>query len=208
VGDTATFVGFAFITGGAGVAISVGSGSETLRATLRDSTAAELEETGRRQLAGMNVDQASINAFYRNQWLTPTGKAILLDALNRLGGVVNRGDFIRRAVNASSHKVAFLVLRRAQMTAAYHERVSPVRSITSLGGVPMALTNGGIVGVFPIDHLSWTRGFAGTVSAVNNGRKTLPGSPRVKMLITGTASKLAAANLKKNGWQLEQWPSP
>ncbi len=204
VGGTATGVGFAFVTGGAGVAISVGSGSETLRATLRDSTAAELEETGRRQLAAMNVNRASIDAFYRSQWLTPAGKAILLDALNRLGGVRNRGDFIRRAVQATSHTIAFLVLRRTQMTAAYHQRVAPVNSIVSLGGVPMALTSGGIIGVFPIDHLSWTRAFAGTVSAVNKGRKTLPGSPRVEMLITGTASKRAAANLKKNGWQLKQ----
>ena len=204
VGGTATGVGFAFVTGGAGVAISVGSHSATLRSMLRDKTAAELEEIGRQQLTRMNTDQASINAFYRNQWLTPAGKAILINALNRLGGVENRSDFIRRAVKATSHKVAFLVLRRTQMTAAYHERVAPVRSIVSLGGVPMALTNGGVVGVFPIDHLSWTRAFAGTVSSVNNGRKTLPGSPRVEMLITGTASKLAAANLKKNGWQLKQ----
>ena len=100
--------------------------------------------------------------------------------------------------------VAFLVMRRAQMTAAYHERVAPVSSIVDLGGVPMAVAGSGVVGVFPIDHLSWTRAFAGTVSSVNKGRKSLPGSPRVEMLITGTASKRAAANLKKNGWQLKQ----
>ena len=208
LGGTATGVGFAFVTGGAGVAISVGSYSATLRSMLRDKTAAELEEIGRQQLARMNTDQASIDAFYRNQWLTPAGKAILIDALKRLGGVENRSDFIRRAVKSTSHKVAFLVLRRTQMTAAYHERVAPVRSIVSLGGVPMALTNGGVVGVFPIDHLSWTRAFAGTVSSVNRGSKTLPGSPRVEMLIAGTASKLAVANLKKNGWQLKQRAGP
>ncbi len=204
VGGTATGVGFAFVTGGAGVAISVGSTSESLRATLRDNTAAELEEIGRGQLAGMNVNRSSVNAFYISEWLTPAEKAILLDALNRLGGVGNRGDFIRRAVKATSHKEAFLVLRRAQMTAAYHERISPVSSIVAPGGVPMARTGGGLIGVFPIDYLSWTKAFAGTVSSVNRGRKRLDGSPKVEMLITGTASKRAVANLKKNGWRLKQ----
>ncbi len=204
VGGTATGVGFAFVTGGAGVAISVGSTSESLRATLRDKTAAELEEIGRRQLASLNVNQSSINGFYRSEWLTPAEKAILLDALNRLGGVGYRGDFLRRAAKANSHKEAFLVLRRAQMTAAYHERVTPVSTIITPGGVPMARTGRGLVGIFPIDHLSWTQAFAGTVSAVNKGRKRLDGSPRVEMLITGTASKRAVANLKKNGWRLSQ----
>ena len=208
LGGTATGVGFAFVTGGAGVAISVGSGSESLRATLRDKTAAELEETGRRQLAAMNVDQAGIDAFYRGQWLTPAQKAILLDALRRLGGVSNKSDFIHRANQATSDKVAFLVLRRTQMTAAYHERVAPLRSIVNLGDVPMALSSRNVVGIFPIDYLSWTKAFAGTVSAVNKGRKRLAGKPRVEMLITGTASKRAAANLKKNGWRLKQRAGP
>jgi len=90
------------------------------------------------------------------------------------------------------------------MTANYHKRVSPVSSIASLGDVPMELTNGGIVGIFPIDHLSRTKAFSGTVSAVNRGRKSVSGSPRVEMLISGTASKRTVANLKKNGWQLKQ----
>jgi hypothetical protein len=199
-GGSAVNVGFVFVTGGAGAAISIGSGSETLRATLRDSTTAELEETGRQQLAGMNVNRASIDAFYRSPSLTPAGKAVLLDALNRMRGVSNRGDFIRRVGNAKSHKVAFLVMRRAQMTATYHERVSPASSITSLGGMPMVMASNGVIGIFPIDHLSWTQGFAGTVSAVNKRA----GSQRIQMLISGTASKRAAARLKKNGWLLKQ----
>lgn len=204
LGGTAMSVGLAFVTGGAGVAITVGSSSETLRSMLRDKTAAELEEIGRRRLAAMNADQTSIDSFYRNRWLTPADKAIMVEALNRLGNVQNRGDFIRRAAEASTQKVAFQIRRRTEMTAAYHERVARVSSIITLGGVPMARTANGIAGIFPIDHLSWTRAFADTVSAVNRGRKTLAGSPRVDMLIPGTASKRAVAKLKRNGWRLQQ----
>ena len=204
LGGTATGVGMAFVTGGAGVAITVGSGSENLRALLRDKTAAELEKIGRRRLAGMNADQISIDSFYRSRQLTPADKAIMVEALNRLGNAQNRGDFIRRAAEASTQKVAFQIRRRTEMTAAYHERVARVSSIISLGGVPMARTANGIVAIFPIDHLSWTRAFADTVSAVNRGRKMLAGSPRVDMLIPGTASKRAVAKLKKNGWRLQQ----
>jgi hypothetical protein len=71
VGKTATNAGLAFVTGGAGIAISVGGTSNTLRAALRDKTAADLEKAGRQSLGSMGISDATVNAFYANPWLTP-----------------------------------------------------------------------------------------------------------------------------------------
>ena len=55
IGETGTNAGLAFVTGGAGIAISVGGTSRTLRLALRDKTAAQLEKEGRAPLAAMGV---------------------------------------------------------------------------------------------------------------------------------------------------------
>ena len=53
IGETTTNAGLAFVTGGAGIAISVGGTSHTLRLALRDKTAGQLEKEGR-AIAGVD----------------------------------------------------------------------------------------------------------------------------------------------------------
>src|SRR3546814_10327990 len=60
IGETTTNAGLAFVTGGAGIAISVGGTSRTLRLALRDKTAAQLEKEGRQLLASMGVPGGKI----------------------------------------------------------------------------------------------------------------------------------------------------
>ena len=55
IGETGVNAGLAFVTGGAGIAISVGGTSRTLRLALRDKTAAQLEKDGRTMLASIGV---------------------------------------------------------------------------------------------------------------------------------------------------------
>jgi hypothetical protein len=85
IGETTTNVGFAFVTGGAGIAISATSTSQKLREALRDKMAAQLEQTGRQFLAAMGVTGAPVEAFYANPNLSPTDKAIIVVALKQLG---------------------------------------------------------------------------------------------------------------------------
>jgi hypothetical protein len=85
IGETATNAGLAFVTGGAGIAISVGGTSSDLRLALRDKSAADLEKLGHEELAAMGVSEGTIAAFYATQWLTPTDKAVIVEALMHLG---------------------------------------------------------------------------------------------------------------------------
>jgi hypothetical protein len=201
-GGSATGVGMAFVSGGAGLAISVGSTSESFRALLRDKTAAELEQLGRAELAGIWVPEATLNAFYRNQFMTPTDKAIIVNMLRNLRGVENRSLFIARAAQASSYPIAFSLRRRIELTAAYHRNIAPVRAFVDLGGVPMLNTTKGIVAIFPVNYLPWTQNFAQLVRAANTDKRKVAGAAPIEIWITGMASKRTAASLNRLGWRL------
>lgn len=202
LGGTATGVGLAFVSGGAGVAISVGSTSENLRALLRDKSAAELEKIGRNQLAGIVVPAAAINAFYRNQFMTPTDKAVIVSALKSLGAVENQAAFVARAAQAASLPRAFALRRRVELAANYHAKVSRINSFVNLGGVPMMRTAKGIIAIFPIDYLPWTQHLAEMARSVNRDKEKLASAAPVEIWITGRASKRTATNFNELGWRL------
>lgn len=202
LGGTATGVGLAFVSGGAGVAISVGGASENLRALLRDKSAAELEKIGRNELAGMAVPATTINAFYRNQFMTPTDKAVIVSALKGLGAVEKQAAFVARAAQAASLPRAFALRRRAELAASYHAKVSRINSFVTLGGVPMMRTAKGIIAIFPVDYLPWTQHLAETARSVNRDKGKVAGAAPVEIWITGRASKRTATNFKKLGWRL------
>ena len=202
LGGTATGVGLAFVSGGAGLAISVGGTSESLRALLRDKSAAELEKIGREMLSTMGISASTVNAFYRNQFLTPTDKAIIAQTLRSLGSVQNRAAFVENAAGVSSSSQAFALRWRIEMTGAYHAKIAPIKAFVTLGGVPMVRTARGVVGLFTIDYLPWTKKFAQMVRAANRDKRAISGSTQIEFWITGHASRKTASNLKKSGWRL------
>ncbi|MDA7946242.1 MAG: hypothetical protein MPJ78_02055 [Hyphomicrobiaceae bacterium] len=202
LGGTAAGVGLAFVPGGAGVAISVGSQTDNLRSLLRDKTAAELEQLGRTELAAMGVPQATTDAFYRNQFMTPTDKAIIVGALKSLGSAQNRFFFVARAARAESERAAFSLTRRIILTSAYQKKVSPVQEFVSMGDVPMVRTAKGLVGIFPVDYLSWTKQFADMAHSANDKRRAVARGTPIEFWITGKASPRTARELKSMGWRL------
>ena len=202
LGGTAAGVGLAFVPGGAGIAISVGSQTENMRALLRDKTAAELEKLGRRELAAMGVPAGTVDTFYRNQFMTPTDKAVIVGALKTLGNAQNRSFYVARAARVSSPQVAFSLRRRIVLTSAYHQKVQPVQSFITMGDVPMVQTAKGIVGIFPVDYLSWTKQFADMANGANAKKQAVARGSRIEFWITGKASPRTAKELKRMGWKL------
>ena len=178
-------------TGGAGIAISAGSTASTVRQVLRDKTAGELEQLGRQKLAEMGVSAQTINAFYGNPSLTPTDKAVIVAAMMTLGNVAGREIFIARMAQAQDYAEGFAYRRKAELTAAYHKKVSPVRAFINVGGTPLMQTGTGTVAIIPMDYLYWSPQLEGLIASA--GRQ---GS----LWMTGTASKLATQNLASRGW--------
>jgi hypothetical protein len=191
IGETATNAGLAFVTGGAGIAISVGGTSSDLRLALRDKSAADLEALGHQELAAMGISEGAIAAFYANQWLTPTDKATIVDAMMHLGTAGGREIFIARTAQATTYAEGFAYRRKAELTASYQRRVAPIRSFVNVAGTPLMQTATGAVAIVPMDYLYWSPQLEGLIGHAG---------PHGEIWITGTASQLATQNLASRGW--------
>jgi hypothetical protein len=190
IGETGVNAGLSFVAGPAGFAISASGTSNTLRAALRDKTAAELEKDGRLALASMGVSDPTVNAFYVNPMLSPTDKAIIVEALVSLGGAGGREIFVAGAAGAPSIEMGFFYRRQAELIAAYNRKVSPIRQFMRLGGAPMLQTGKGTVSILPVDYLIWTPPLEQLVAGAKGG----------EIVITGRASEMATAKLAELGW--------
>jgi hypothetical protein len=192
IGETGTNAGLAFVTGGAGIAISVGGTSRTLRLALRDKTAAQLEKDGRIALAAMGIPGATVDAFYRNPHLSPTDKAVVVAELAKLRAASGREMFIASAACTQSIEMGFFYRRQAELIADYDERITPVTAFVRLGGAPMLQTAKGTVSILPVDYLYWSPPLEALAGAGGGGQ----------MWITGRASAKATAQLAARGWTL------
>jgi hypothetical protein len=191
IGETSANAGLAFVSGGAGIAVSVGGTSRTLRLALRDKTAAQLEKEGRQMLAAMGVSAAATEAFYANPNLSPTDKAIIVGALMDLGAASGREMFIHGAANAKTIEMGFFYRRQAELIAAFNKKVSKVNGFERMGGAPMLLTNKGTVSILPVDYLYWSPPLEALVAGAGG---------RGQLWITGRASERATAQLAARGW--------
>ena len=191
IGETTTNAGLAFVTGGAGIAISVGGTSQTLRLALRDKTAGQLEKEGRPLLASMGVSSATADAFYANPNLSPTDKAIIVAELLHLGATSGREIFVAGAAQPQSIEMGFFYRRQAELIADFDNKVAPVNAFVRMGGAPMLQTGKGTISVLPVDYLYWSPPLEGLVAGAGRGGA---------IWITGRASERATAQLAALGW--------
>jgi hypothetical protein len=191
IGETATNAGLAFVTGGAGIAISVGGTSSDLRLALRDKSASDLEKQGHDELTAMGISEAAIVPFYANPWLTPTDKAVIVEAMMHLGNANGREIFIARTAQARTYAEGFAYRRKAELTAAYAKRIGSIRGFVNVGGTPLMQTGTGVVAIVPMDYVYWSPQLEGLIA--NAG-------PHGEIWITGTASPLATQQLASRGW--------
>ena len=193
VGETGINIGLAFVTGGAGIAISVGGTTSTdPRSCLRDKTAAELEQLGREQLAAMGVSPGTVDAFYATQGLTPTDKAVIVASL--MSARIRRRP---RSVHRP-HRAGQDLFRRL--------RLSPQ------GRTDRRLSSRRFAGPLLLQR----QRHAGDADGARRGRHRADGLPLLEprsstsslpsagthgeIWITGTATSLAASNLASRGW--------
>jgi hypothetical protein len=196
-GETGANVGLSFIGGPAGIAIGATGASKSLREALRDKTAAELERDGRLALARIGVSRAIIEAFYVNAILTPTDKAIIVGALERLHRARGCSILVAAAAKASTIKMGYFYRQQAKLIVAYAKHIAPVQRFVRLGGTPMLQTSEGTVSLLPVDYLIWTPQLADVATGANRSRGGKGGG---EIWITGKASPMATAKLAQLGW--------
>jgi hypothetical protein len=169
----------------------------------RDQTAAQIFDLNRQRLRAMGANDELVEALVGNQYYTPIDMAVLVAALDNMPGVADRTIFLERASKIDSRPLAYFMRRHAEMLKSHQSRGMAFARFVSLGGYPFnVLRDGRLVGVMPVDALSWTETIAAIMRDCDADAQKLSRTGRVELRITGTATTLAKKELQMLGWQV------
>ena len=207
VGGLAVTAAFIAIPGAAGTIVSNVSTANTLNGYVRDYSAAQLMDLNQRKLGQLGIHHDLVGELLSNKYYTPVDITSMVDALARMGKMQDLDVMVGRAATAGSRDVAYFIRRRIEMTAAYQERTQRLTGFLLLGNspFPMSVTaDNGVVGVFPLDILSWTENTGAVLTAMTSATQDAGISGPKLLHISGTATALAKKNLKALGWKVEE----
>jgi hypothetical protein len=207
VGNLAVAGAFIMTPGAAGLLAANTSNASTLTGMVNDYSAAQLMDINRAKLGKLGVGSATADRLFANPNYTPLDVTAMTDALSSLGPVTNLDAMVARAASAETRDSAYFIRRRIELTAAYQQRNKSIVGVTRLGDLmyPLCLTEGGgIVGVYPIDSLSWTEQTAAMFDAMKAQADADGAAGPKALVITGAATPLARKNLAARGWQVTE----
>lgn len=190
------------IPGVGGIVASNVYTSGNLATLARDLSAAQLMDLNRRKLAAMGVEANVAETLLTNRSFTPLDTTAIVSALDSMSAVQNRSAFVGRAASVHRHDAAFFMRQQAELTGEYYAKTGGIVSFVTLGGYPFAVArNGGIVGILPINALSWSANTAQSMKEIVDGAKR-GGYTTAEMRITGQATTLAKQQLQSLGWKV------
>ncbi len=194
-----------FVPGAAGIVVSNlrtadSLGNIKIEELARGYTAAQIMDLNRQRLVAMGVAPDLIEALLANRHYTPVDMAVMVAALDSMKEVGDRALFFRLAAGVDARPVAYFVRRRAEMLSDYAKRAGLARFVV-LGGYPFNVTRDNrVVGLMPLDALSWTPNVAQALGAASADRNRLFKGRPAELRLTGTATAMARARLKVQGW--------
>ena len=192
------------VPGGAGIAISVSGSNNLLNEVYRTTPPSDLRRMNQDKLAKMGVEPEVADLFVNNAIYTPREQTVLVDALNQMMGVANRGAFVNSAALSDTKTLAYFRQRTAEMYLGYHKNVAPIESFQSIGGLSAARIGDTIVFTVPLDHLVWTETMARFLTAANQKVNEISGAARKQLWVGGTLSDRARQEVRKLGWDVQE----
>jgi hypothetical protein len=199
-GGNLTLGALSFATGA--MALQVASNVRLLeqaRSIVEATPPSELSKRNRKLLGRMKVSNATASGFLQNRVLSPRHQTIIVASMVVLGDIPGRAQFIARASSADTEDAALLFQRMAELMAGYSAKVAAVRQIAIVRNLPIVTTAKSSALLLPIDRLLWTERNAGLAESLAKAPARGP-----QLWITGTASPLAEAGLKKLGLGLTE----
>ncbi len=191
----------AAVGGGAGTFISVTGGSQTLNEVLRNTPPTDIRRNDREKLQKMGISADLIDLFQANANYSPTYQMLLVNALERMGGVAGREVLLKVAISADTDALCMLRQRQMRMYAAYHQQTQPLERFVAVGNLVMARTRDGrTVVAVPLDYLAWTDALAQSMAGAEGSLKAAAGGR--ELWLGGTISPLARKTLEAQGWKV------
>ncbi len=207
--------GFAFtaatlpVGGGAGMALSVTTTSNSLDSMLRDKSPSDLRIMNREALAAMGASESDINRLLNNNSFSPTSATAFVLNLQSLKGVANRSAFIRAAAqNSSSEPDALFCVLTSALMSKIHAEQKPLARIVMLGDFPVSLAiDGTVVLALQWDYAAWTSAAAALASQIQELAHQ-SGNKGVFVALSGQASPRLQQELKNRGFTIQDHSSP
>lgn len=204
-GDLTGSVALAAVGGAAGTVVSIAGTTDNLNDLLRTTPPTDLRRRNRDRLESMGVGTDLVDLFLGNTVFSPTYQTLLVDALDRMASVAERGSLVKLSVRTDSDDLAMFRQRQARMYAAYHAKVQPIARFVEVGELAVAQTTaGGIVMLLPVDHLAWTANVARAADALGTFLdRNFAGATR-ELWLGGSVSALARQSLGARGWTIHE----
>ena len=197
-------VAFAAIKDTPGTVVQTTGTAAGMKKLVRDKSPAELDKINKKKLKAMGVPDNLLEEFLENPNYNPQEKTLLVGALDSMKGVPGREVFIKQASLAKEESVARFMRLRAEMMADYKAHVSPVSRIVDVnGGALLWKKDGTIIGMFPLDYVTWTSALMQKETATSASIKKLYGDIDKELWITGKFDPVARDALQARGWNVE-----
>jgi hypothetical protein len=192
------------VPGGAGIAISVAGSHKLLNDMFRSMPPSDLRRMNTEKLAKLGVDKEVADLYVNNSIYTPRQQTILVNALDQMTGVANRGAFVNSAALSDTPTLTYFRQRQAEMYLGYHTKVGRIESFQSIGGLSAARVGDAIIFVVPLDHLVWTETMGRFLAAANQKVKEVSAVTQKQLWVGGTMTARARQEVEKLGWKVEE----
>jgi hypothetical protein len=184
-----------------GTVLSATKMANGMRQLVRDHSLRELQNINADKLEAMGIKDELAEALLDNFNYDPEAETRLVGALDSMSGVAGRDVFVQRAVLADTRANARMIRDWAELFAAYHSEVAPVKRIVVVETAPLLVVDDSVaLGLFPTDYVINAGGFVVDRSReVIDGLKALgltPGS----LWVTGPIDPSAESAMTGLGW--------
>lgn len=206
-GGLAVTGAFIAIPGAAGTIVSNVATAGNVNDMVRDYSAAQLMDMNRKSLTKMGVSPSLVELLLANTNYTPTDMTVMTSSLASMGRLNNLDALMGLAAQAMNRDDAEFMRWRIELMATYQKSMHSMTGFIAIPGVPLPMAtsrDNGLIGVFPLDALSWTADTSRSITAITQAARAQGITGPMSLIITGTATPLAQKQLAKLGWTLQQ----
>jgi hypothetical protein len=130
----------------------------------------DLKLMNEKKLAALGAAPDAVRVFMSNPFLSPTRQTYVVQALDSLAGVADRGKLIAQGAGVDSETAGYFFALSVQMLSWRHQHGSPLVRILDGRAAPLALTaDGTVVGMAATDSVSWTAALSGALDRLRDG---------------------------------------
>ncbi len=202
-GGLTTKMAFGAIKKPAGKVLKATGSAHQMKQLVRDKSPAQLEKINQGKLRAMGVSDSLSKNILSNPYYNPQEKTLMIGHLENMRGVRGREIFITAASQVNEKSVARFMRLRAGMMANYNASISRVSRFVNINGTPLLQRKDGvIVGLFPLDYVSWTWDLYKKEKAASESVVKVRGDTGKELWIDGRFDPVARKALESRGWKL------